>query len=131
MKMPNFASLYHCGCWYLISVAQSGRKGPSFACFSSSASNRLRSASYLLTDCCHSRSISTADFTPSVGARGSVDGACAKSIGPPVSRRSETQRSWFISTDAKWRNERAANAFKKDILANLEKPLDIFPYRNA
>ncbi len=33
MKMPNFASLYHCGCWYFISVAQSARYGPSFSCF--------------------------------------------------------------------------------------------------
>src|SRR5579863_1001172 len=93
MKMPNFASLYHCGCSYLISEAQSGRKGPSSACFSASASSRLRSASYLLTDCCHSWSISAADLTPRVGARGSVGGGV-----------------WARSTAVDTRAEKAKNA---------------------
>src|SRR3954468_12809912 len=94
MKMPNLASLYHCGCWYLTSEAQLGRKGPSLACFSASATRRLRSASYLATDFCHSRSISAADFVSRVGASGSAD--CAEANGPRAKARRGTQNSEFF-----------------------------------
>src|SRR5579862_2708318 len=88
MKMPNLASLYHCGCSYLMSVAQSGRNGPSCAWRSASVSRRLRSPSYFATDCCHSRSIWSADLVLSVGASGSVVVADCASEDDPQARAS-------------------------------------------
>src|SRR6202789_1986816 len=106
MKMPNLASLYHWGCWYLpIMVSQSARYGPSLATRSVSARILARVASYLATDCCHSRSISAADFVSRVGARGS-DWAEAVAVRTSATAQNarEPRRSGFaIGPKIKWR----------------------------
>src|ERR1019366_1733007 len=104
---------------------------PWFSSFCASASRRLRSASYLLTDCCHSRSISTADLTPCVGASGSDAGvgACAKSSGAAASRNRGRQRTnFFIDPHRKSLERVSANAFIRRSNSDMKNALDIFPY---
>src|ERR1700758_956858 len=134
MKMPDFASLSHCGCWYLMSEAQSGRKGPSFAWCSASATRRLRSTSYLLTDCCHSWSISAADLTPSVGASGSVEAAgdwATRRDAAAKGSRARQRRKFCIGRHRKLLRHGAANAFIACLKFLLRSALDIFLYGNV
>src|SRR5438477_5345006 len=110
MKMPNLASFHHCGCWYLISVAQSGRYGPSCACLSASPRRRLRSVSYFATDCCHSRSISPADLMSRVGASGS-EFCPERWVAAAKTNRARQTANFFIRLHPKRRRFAPANAF--------------------
>src|SRR5580704_3760736 len=76
MKIPNFASLYHCGTSNFDSESQSGRNGPSWPPRSTSFRIAARWLSYLALALCHSAARVSAGAW-AVGAF--EDCVCAKS----------------------------------------------------